>query len=54
MAVRWPQGRRYFNELRTRLERDPQAQGLLTVFDSIHELFFPRRYEQVEAVLRHA
>jgi hypothetical protein len=54
MAVRWPQGRRYFNELRTRLERDPQAQGTLTVFDSIHELFFPRRYEQVEAVLRHA
>lgn len=54
MAVRWPQGRRYFNELRARLEREPQAQETLAFFDSIHELFFPRRYEQVEAVLRHA
>ena len=54
MAVRWSQGRRYFNELRGRLERDPQAKPTFEYFDSVHELFFPRRYEQVEAVLRHA
>lgn len=54
MAVRWPQGRRYFNELHTRLERDPQHQSTLEFFNSVYELFFPRKYEQVEAVLRHA
>jgi hypothetical protein len=54
MAVRWPQGRRYFNELRSRLERETHPQETLEFFDSVHELFFPRRYEQVEAVLRHA
>jgi hypothetical protein len=54
MGVRWPEGRRCFNDLRSRLERDSQTQANLQFFDSVHELFFPRRFEQMEAVLRHA
>jgi hypothetical protein len=54
MTVRWPQGRRYFSELHARLERDPHGRSALEYFTPAHELFFPRRYEQVEAVLRHA
>lgn len=54
MAVRWPQGRRYFNELHARLERESQGQPVLEFFTTVYELFFPRKYEQVEAVLRQA
>jgi len=54
MAVRWPEGRRYFNELQGRLERECQDSATKEFFESAYELFFPRNYERVEAVLRHA
>jgi hypothetical protein len=54
MAVRWPEGRRYFHELEGRLERESEDPATSEFFNSVHELFFPPKYEQVETVLRHA
>ena len=54
MAVRWPEGRRYFSDLLTRLERESGDQPVLDFFKSVYELFFPRKYEQVEAMLQQA
>jgi hypothetical protein len=54
MSVRWPEGRRYFQELHSRLERECDDPETSEFFNSVYELFFPRNYEQVETVLRHA
>ena len=54
MSVRWPEGRRCFNDLRTRLESETPDTDAAEYFNSVYELFFPRKYEHVEAVLQKA
>lgn len=54
MMVRWPEGRRHFSDLLTRLEREKHDSGVVEYFNSVYELFFPRKYEHVEAALQKA
>lgn len=51
MSVRWPEGRRYFQELHARMEREAPNTPALEQLTLMYELFFPRKYEKVEAVL---
>jgi len=54
MSVRWPEGRRYFHELQSRLERESNDPGAIEFLSAVFELFFPRKYDRVETVLKHA
>lgn len=54
MSVRWPEGRRYFQELHARLERESQDRTAVEFFEAVYELFFPRKYEKMETVLGNA
>jgi hypothetical protein len=51
MSVRWPEGRRQFQELYARMEREAADSPALELLTLVYELFFPRKYEKVEAVL---
>jgi hypothetical protein len=54
MAVRWPEGRSYFNELAERFNADRRESMASEIFLQTYDLFFPRRYARVEAVLSEA
>jgi hypothetical protein len=54
MEVRWPQGRRLFNELAERFTNDRRESMASELFLQTYDLFFPRRYARVEAVLSEA
>jgi hypothetical protein len=54
MSVRWPEGRRLFCELQAHFERESPCREVAEFFYGIRELFFPRKYEQVQAMLRQA
>lgn len=51
MAVRWPEGRRYFQDLQNRMSQDGADPAALELFNATFDLFFPRKYEKVETVL---
>jgi hypothetical protein len=54
MSVRWPEGRRHFQELHARMEREAPDSPALEFLTAVYELFFPRKYERMEAMLAQA
>ena len=51
MAVRWPEGRRFFQELAERFKNDRRESMASELFMQTYDLFFPKNYARVESVL---
>jgi hypothetical protein len=55
MSVRWPAGRRLFNELAERFNANERRESMASeLFAQCFDLFFPRRYARVDSVLAQA
>ena len=51
MDIRWPEGRRFFQVLGERFKLDRRESMASELFMQTYDLFFPKKYERVEAVL---
>jgi hypothetical protein len=51
MNVRWPEGRRYFQELGERFKGERRESMASDLFFQTYDLFYPRKYAKVESVL---
>jgi hypothetical protein len=51
MEVRWPEGRRFFQDLAERFKSDRRESMASELFMQTYDLFFPKKYARVEMVL---
>jgi hypothetical protein len=51
MIVRWPEGRRLFQELNSRFAEEGVDPAAAELFNAVFDLFYPRKYDRVDRVL---